>query len=233
MIRQFAKSLCEITGVPNYWFMGTMAETRMLFVRVYSLLPFQYFRMKHLYSTGQPINLIFGCGDTSYSDWVGIDCFFSNNVSFVLDLRRKLPFKDQSVGLCYSEHFIEHLWQKELIRHLDEVFRVLEPGGRYRVVVPAAFRFIDRYIADDKEFFSLAFPWADRPMDAVRDILYFAGDHRNVFDINELRYLGEHAGFVSVLESSANASEIELLQIDTSEPQRVAESLYVEMIKGN
>ena len=232
MTRQAAKKFCEITGIPNYLVRAIASEFRMIFIRLYAFLPFQNYKIKSISSANKQINIIFGCGCTSYSEWVGIDCFFSKSVDFVLDLRRKLPFKNESVDLCYSEHFIEHLHQNEVTQHLNEVFRILKPGGRYRVVVPAAFRFIDRYNADDKAFFALAFPWADRPMDAVRDILYFAGDHKNVYDHRELNHLGVQAGFDCVLESSANKSEIEILQIDRSEDQRVAESLYVEMIKN-
>ena len=232
MTRQAAKKFCEITGIPNYLVRATASEVRMIFIRLYTLLPFQDYKIKRISSDNKQVNIVFGCGGTSYSEWVGVDCFFSKDVDLVLDLRRKLPFRNESVGLCYSEHFIEHLCQNEVIQHLNEVFRILKPGGRYRVVVPAAFRFIDRYNADDKAFFALAFPWADRPMDAVRDILYFAGDHKNVYDHRELNHLGVQAGFDCVLESSANKSEIEILQIDRSEDQRVAESLYVEMIKN-
>lgn len=233
MIRRLAKSLCEITGIPDYWFKSTIAEIRMALVRLYSLLPFQRHKLRRLYSNNEPIKLIFGCGDTSYRDWLGVDCFFSDKVEFVLDLRRKLPFESGSVDLCYSEHFIEHLWQKELMTHLSEVFRILKPGGRYRVVVPAALRFVERYAANDSAFFALAFPWAQRPMDAVRDIIYFAGDHRNVFDFDELAYLAKQVGFSIIRESSVNNSDIPQLRIDKGDDQRAAESLYVEMIKGS
>lgn len=233
MMKQFAKSLCEATGIPDYWIKSTISEVHMLMVRLYSILPFQRIKIKRMHSKSMPINLIFGCGNTSYKNWIGVDCFFSDNVEFVLDLRRKLPFDSCSVDLCYSEHFIEHLWQKELTNHLSEVFRILKPGGRYRVVVPATLRFIERYTAKDEAFFALAFPWAQRPMDAVRDIVYFAGDHRNLFDFEELSYLAKQAGFTIARESSANNSEIEQMWIDRGGEQRVAESLYVEMIKDN
>lgn len=232
MFRKLAKSFCEICGIPDYYLKSSFNEIRMSLIRLYTVLPFQKSKIKRLYSDGQQINIIFGCGDTKYDRWTGVDCFFAENVECVLDLRRRLPFKEDSIDLCYSEHFIEHLWNKELIAHLNEVYRILKPGGRYRIVAPAGFRFIEKYLSEDGEFFSLAFPWADRPMDALRDIIYFAGDHKNIFDINELEYIGEQAGFEFVLESAANESEIDLLNIDKAEPQRVAESLYVEMLKG-
>lgn len=233
MIRRFTKYLCEVTGIPDYWVKATVFEFRMTLIRGYSLLPFQHYRLNRIYSKKVPINLIFGCGGTAYESWLGVDCFFSGNVDFVLDLRRKLPFNTASVDLCYSEHFVEHLSQKELLLHLSEIFRILKPGGRYRMVVPAALRFVERYAADDSAFFLLAFPWAQRPMEAVRDIIYFAGDHKNVLDFKELEYLAKRVGFGVAKESAANCSVIESLRIDKSNPQRIAESFYVELIKDS
>jgi len=233
MIRKVVKALCEITGIPNYWIKSTIIEIRMSFIRMYTLLPFQRRKLRQMYLNGKPINLVFGCGNTAYRGWFGVDCFFSDCVEYVLDLRRKLPYKSNSVDLCYSEHFIEHLWPNELVNHLNEVFRILKPGGRYRVVVPSALRFVDRYVAGDEAFFALAFPWAQRPMGAIHDIIYFAGDHKNIFDFKELKYLATQVGFTEVVESSCNSSELEIMHIDISDPQRVAESLYVEMIKND
>ena len=145
----------------------------------------------------------------------------------------RFPFPDGSVDLAHSEHFLEHLDRREGEQHLSEVHRILKPGGRYRVVVPAGIRFIERYLAGDDEFFTKAFPWADRPMQAVHDILYFAGAHKNVFDRAELQHLGARAGFEAVIETEANQSDIPALNIDVPDSQRVAESLYVEFIKSS
>lgn len=232
MLKRLAKSFCAVTGIPSYWIKTVAYEGWMFFVRLYGIMPFQALKLKKTFANAQSVNLIFGCGNTSHLRWLGVDCFFARNVDFVLDLRRKFPFRSGSVDLCHSEHFLEHLRPEEARVHLAEVFRVLKPGGRYRIVVPAAFRFIERYEAKDRDFFELAFPWVERPMDAIRDIVYFSGDHKNIFDFAELEYLGKRAGFMCVKECAANISEIKDLCIDNGDPQRVAESLYVEMVKG-
>lgn len=175
--------------------------------------------------------LLFGCGDTKYDNWVGIDCFFGKNVDLKLDLRRTLPFKNDSVALCYSEHFLEHLYYDEAQRHLSEVYRVLKPDGVYRVVVPHARMFMKKYLENDMEFFKLAHPWEDRPLVALYHIVNWGGDHRGIYDMELISYFARRAGFSGVNESAPNASEIEELRTDRSEPQRVAESLYVELKK--
>lgn len=48
----------------------------------------------------------------------------------------RLPLADDSVVLAYSNQLIEHLHPHDAVEHLREVFRVLEPGGRYLCVTP-------------------------------------------------------------------------------------------------
>jgi predicted SAM-dependent methyltransferase len=177
------------------------------------------------------LRLVFGCGETRYEGWLGIDCFRGQAVDLRLDLRRRLPFRDNTVDLCYSEHFVEHLHPDEAERHFAEVFRVLKPGGTYRVAVPAAIRFAQRYLEGDRQFFALAHPWEERPFDVVRKIFSWNGEHRTIYDHPQLEYLGRHAGFNQVRECQVNSSPDSRLRIDRSEPQRVAETLYAEMVK--
>lgn len=79
------------------------------FVRLLGLFPSQG-RQIETVKNSPHIKLLFGCGDTRYPGWTGIDCFFGSNVDINLDLRRPLPFDESSVYLCYSEHFLEHLF---------------------------------------------------------------------------------------------------------------------------
>ncbi len=229
-MRQLAKRFCDAIGIPRYWILYNWQEFRVLMVRMYALLPMQRFKVKRL-EQGTHLNLLFGCGETSYPGWVGIDCLFRDNVHLVLDLRRPLPFSDGIVDYCYSEHVLEHLFPDEGVRHLREVWRVLKPGGVYRLVVPNVSFFFERYLAGDDAFFRLAFPWAERPMQAIWHIANWGGIHRNILDFAELHCMGIQTGFVEIRESKANCSDISDLRIDTPDPQRVAESLYVEMVK--
>ena len=84
----------------------------------------------------------------------------------------------------------------------------------------------------DLAFFSLAHPWEERPFDAVSKIMNENGSHRSIFDFPQLEYLAKNAGFSEARECRANQSRIRLLRIDRSEPQRIAESLYAELVKA-
>lgn len=203
----------------------------MILVRLYGLTPFHRRRIRYLQREGRSLQLIFGCGETRYRGWVGVDCFRGGAVDLLLDLRRRLPFAERSVTYCYSEHFLEHLYPEEAKTHLADVYRILRPSGVYRVVVPAAIDFAKKYLEADIAFFRLAHPWEERPFDALYKIVNWNGQHRSIFDFPQLEYLARTAGFSEVRECRANQSTIPALRIDRSEPQRIAESLYVELVK--
>jgi predicted SAM-dependent methyltransferase len=52
------------------------------------------------------------------------------------DLRRGIPFADDTFAVVYHSHFLEHLERKAARTFLSECYRVLEPGGILRIVVP-------------------------------------------------------------------------------------------------
>jgi SAM-dependent methyltransferase len=69
---------------------------------------------------------------------IAVDESPAANLHIYLTDGRGLPLPDGSVGLAYSNQLLEHLHPEDAIEHLREVFRVLEPGGRYLCVTPNA-----------------------------------------------------------------------------------------------
>jgi SAM-dependent methyltransferase len=57
---------------------------------------------------------------------------------FWLDEKRALPFRDRVFTFALSEHVLEHLFLPEAYRLMQEVRRVLAPGGVFRISVPDA-----------------------------------------------------------------------------------------------
>ncbi len=47
-----------------------------------------------------------------------------------------IPFKNESIEYIYSSHFLEHLYLNEARKLINEMYRVLKPGGAVRIVVP-------------------------------------------------------------------------------------------------
>ena len=63
------------------------------------------------------------------------------------DLRKGIPFADQSVDGVYHSHLLEHLDREAVPTFLAEVKRVLKPGGVHRIVVPDLERDARAYLA--------------------------------------------------------------------------------------
>lgn len=230
LIRRRSKSFFARLGISRHWLLYSAAEWRLVYVRFYGFVSRQRKKAFDL-SQASVVRLNFGCGEMERSGWICVDCLFASNVDLVFDLRLPLPFADSSVDCCYSSHFLEHLYPDEGIRHLADIRRILKPGRIYRVVVPDVMKFAERYLAGDTKFFQLAFPWANRPMEALYSIANWEGRHRNMLDLSELKFMGAAAGFHDVTLSRCNGSEDPDLNIDDPDPQRVAESLYVEFHK--
>jgi predicted SAM-dependent methyltransferase len=52
------------------------------------------------------------------------------------DVRKTLPFKNNTVDYIYHSHLLEHLHYDEGIKFLKECYRILKPGGLMRIVLP-------------------------------------------------------------------------------------------------
>lgn len=107
------------------------------------------------------LKLDLGCGGNKQAGFTGVDSIAFPGVDVVCDLVErdiprhgslaprllddlpddKLPFKkwpwpDNSVAEAHSSHFIEHLTAMERVHFVNELYRVLVPGGKCSLVVP-------------------------------------------------------------------------------------------------
>lgn len=65
----------------------------------------------------------------------------------VWDLRKGVPFPDQTFDVVYHCHALEHIDRERAPSFLTECLRVLKPGGLTRVVVPDLETLARRYVA--------------------------------------------------------------------------------------
>lgn len=88
------------------------------------------------------IRLDIGCGkDKQGPEWVGIDYRQYGDVDIVWDLEKTpWPLKDESVLVAAASHVLEHINPHKgiFINVMDEIWRVLKPGGQLAFVVPYA-----------------------------------------------------------------------------------------------
>lgn len=95
----------------------------------------------------QKINL--GCGPVfvDTSDWVNLDFSPASSAVRQANLLTRLPFADNAVGVVYSSHFLEHVPRAAVAGVLAECFRVLQPGGILRLVLPDLENLCRAYLA--------------------------------------------------------------------------------------
>ena len=77
-----------------------------------------------------------GCGRHYHPEWCNLDIGARDPQVLRHDIRRGLPFADESFGAIYHSHLLEHLAPESGRQFLQECLRVLRPGGVMRIVVP-------------------------------------------------------------------------------------------------
>jgi predicted SAM-dependent methyltransferase len=76
-------------------------------------------------------------GTENKAGWKILNIQPGAHVDHVGDVRDLSQFSDQSFDVVYASHVIEHLgYQRDLVRGLGEVRRILRPGGKFFVSVP-------------------------------------------------------------------------------------------------
>jgi SAM-dependent methyltransferase len=76
-----------------------------------------------------------GCGINKYPGAIGIDRNPNARADVIADLDQyPFPFADSSFGEVRAIHVLEHV--SDVIRTMEEFYRLLEPGGRAVIVTP-------------------------------------------------------------------------------------------------
>ena len=190
-------------------------------------------RTKHFLANlpGRDLYVHLGCGYRPKKDWINVDQARGPEVQVVWDLRRGLPFVDESCSAIFSEHFIEHITKEDAANLLSECHRALQPGGVLRISTPDAELFFRAY-AGDREF--LAHPGftqpVDTPVDRVNFMMREYGQHLWSYDEELLALMFQRAGFCNVIRQRFGVSaHPRMNNIDFDD--REFESLYLEAVK--
>jgi predicted SAM-dependent methyltransferase len=169
------------------------------------------------------------------------ECLYQvdDNCYFVrLDVRKPLPFADQSFNWAYAEHLIEHLNLEDGIFWLSEINRILVPGGLLRLTTPDLRKYLKAYLYDDGFFtrhrkclIELGAPaeeTPDRKAFMINQIFKFYG-HRWIYDIEELRYALCSAGFLdtNIIECAFHKGALSTVA-ELDRAVRSDESIYIE-----
>jgi predicted SAM-dependent methyltransferase len=154
--------------------------------------------VRRILDSGHEVKLDLGGGyRPGRNGWVNVDV--SNEADLFWDLRYGIPFPDESVDRVYSSHLFEHLTYGQGQALLDECMRVLKPGGSISIVVPNARMFIEAYLSGQSlpaEYLGWE-PANNRTtaIDAVNYVAYMAGEHKYMFDQENLLHILTAKGF--------------------------------------
>lgn len=64
----------------------------------------------------------------------------------LINCKKGLPFKENSVDYIFTSHFLEHLKRFEAMKVLRSCYKCLKPGGTIRIVVPDLDIIVQQYI---------------------------------------------------------------------------------------
>jgi predicted SAM-dependent methyltransferase len=198
------------------------------------------------------LRLHLGCGESRAPGWTNVDL---TGGDVRLNLAWALPFGDASVSWVYSAHTLEHLdFHAAAPRLLQEIRRVLVPGGTARLAVPDLEAYTREYAAGNDAFFREydrkrpEFGRAAGYRTNLSKVMLMAGsvarsgwffEHKMGYDFDTLADLLRRAGFAAVERSRFGESAHEPLRgMDhTSGPAKlaygdVANTLFIEATKG-
>lgn len=162
----------------------------------------------------------------------------------VRDVRKKLPFDDESIDFIYSSHLIEHIRKDEAEKVLRDCFRVLKRGGLIRLVVPDLELMARNYIKEienirnkkvkiknnylSSEGFLDLLGSCEKTKTPLTLKIFSSWRHRWMYDDFSLTSLLESCGFVDIQKrgyKEGNVPDIEFLD------NRPEHSLYKEAQK--
>jgi predicted SAM-dependent methyltransferase len=172
----------------------------------------------------------YGCGLAAPEKWVNFDSsprlilerlsgiglladslgtrLFPANIRFG-DIVRGLPVLDGSADAVYASHVLEHLAREDVPVALANTFRILKPGGIFRLIVPDLAWRAELYLrerqagdaaAADHFIARCHIGEARRPTGLMGRLRAWFGNsgHNWMYDREQMTYLLHQAGFVDI-----------------------------------
>ena len=196
----------------------------------------------------QDQQLHIGSGPYNLDGWINLDVYpaqLSTNVLW------GLPFADGQCRYVFLSHLLEHLfYPTDANSLLEDIYRILQPGGVVRIVVPDIAQCIQAYQENDTAFFQQRIEhWGTGDGNATRleHFLSYAGAgpdpawlfeaHKFGYDFETLQRALQRVGFKTIIRSNFMASTHEALRVDEHSQVASAKhgeqyySLFVEAIK--
>jgi predicted SAM-dependent methyltransferase len=137
------------------------------------------------------MKLHLGCGRRRLEGYTNIDILPTVEPDIVGDITRLTEFEENSAGVIYASHVLEHIPRPFILDTLREWRRVLKPGGTLRVSVPDFMALAELYLYDGISMWRVVGPLVGR-----QD--YPANTHYMIYDYEYLAWTLGEAGFYDI-----------------------------------
>jgi predicted SAM-dependent methyltransferase len=174
-----------------------------------------------------------GTGARTHAEFVNLDYEWWPGVDICCDVTKGIPLPSASMIGVYSEHCVEHLELPHADALFGEIFRVLEPGGTFRLIVPDGELYARQYVGRLDGTDTRPFPHED--VDGLGDIktpimsvnrIFTQWGHRFIYDFETVSELLAHHGFSEITRQSFRVGRDPVLLQD--DEYHEPESMYVE-----
>lgn len=195
-----------------------------------NILLFRKNRLKsrlNSYSQFKYLNLGSGPRGKNSNDWINIDGFNDENVHYLCDFNKRLPFQDETFDGIFCEHVLEHFDFNNGSMLLKECIRILKPNGIIRIVVPDGEQILKSYVNDPNRIINYKKPFSKLAMEAVNSWFYQRYEHQCIYDTDYLRYQLEICGFSKVEKTEFGSPAFDVTDIILDDKVYAFESLYM------
>lgn len=156
-----------------------------------------------------------GAGVNLLPGWLNTDIDPAEGTAY-LDASKPFPIRDGSFKYVFSEQVIEHLTYEDGLVMMRESFRVLEPGGRVRIVTPNLRRLIalfqDAKTEEQRNYLAGKLVWhgwpqSQSPESMILNMEMRRFGHEFLYDPETLRDRLSQAGFSQIHQYDAGETD--------------------------
>ena len=174
--------------------------------------------------------LNWGCGGHTLPGWINSDQKEGDGIDLSCDISQGLPLETGSMDYAVSIHALPEVPYDALVPVLQELRRVIKPGGILRLCLPDLIKGVRAYERGDRDYFLV--PDEDAKSLGAKLItqLIWYGYSRTLFTKEFIEEMLLKAGFARVEHCQyrqTSGPHPEIVDLDNREP----ESLYVEAYK--
>jgi SAM-dependent methyltransferase len=170
-------------------------------------------------------------GKDSQSFWKFLDA----HPIVYANARKPWPFESNSVDTIYSSHMIDCLTTDQISEFFNQAYRVLKPGGEFRLAGIDMDRVIQNYLDSQDAptlvtMISYPDPKKDRLLKRIKQALFPPTIYLANLNFNMYKTLLQQAGFENIVKLPPGETRLQHYQ-PINLWQRQGESIYVEACK--